>query len=325
MTSPRAWLAAAILSCILVNRGLAQLETIDAASITPSGTGETGGVSSVSATGSASALERPTLMRMRLEIVVKADSMRKALKKLSERREAVGQQLAQLGAEQDSVHWSAVSKAAGQDAHQQQMQMIMRQRMRAGRKPKEQPRLVVLQTTLTAQWPLKSLEPDELLVAIDELQEKIRQADLAGNKEAEKLSAEEEEVQEEQQAAMQAMVYSNDQTVRPGEPTFLFIAPLDKQQRAKLLAEAFDNAREQALGLATAAGGKLGPVLRVSGQTAGVNARAFYAYPTMMQMFNMQTGEGLDGLVNPASETFAADPARLELRVQVAVSFELKR
>ena len=56
---------------------------------------------------------------------------------------------------------------------------------------------VVISAKLTAEWPLKGKDTESLLLEINQLQETINAADLAGKKELDKLGGEDEELTQE--------------------------------------------------------------------------------------------------------------------------------
>ena len=120
---------------------------------------------------------------------------------------------------------------------------------------------------LSVQWPLKADNPEKLLLAADELREKIKAADLAGGNDAPKLSPEEQEVAEEMAAEQSRQ--SNEEATAPNEPRFVFVARLTAAERQKALAEAFAKARVQAAELAKAAGMELGSLASLSGEGGG--------------------------------------------------------
>jgi hypothetical protein len=96
---------------------------------------------------------------------------------------------------------------------------------------------------------------EQMILQAAELQEKIEAADLAGLAETSQLTAEEQEVLDELEASGY-VDYSEEWKL--GQPTFLFVLPITEAQREKALAEAFQEARQEALRLAAAAGTQLG-------------------------------------------------------------------
>ncbi len=168
---------------------------------------------------------------------------------------------------------------------------------------------VTVTELLTAQWSLEAETPEQMLVLAQTLQEKIKAADLAGIKDAEKLSPEEEELADE---ASQMMDTSGEQRTPAGQPYFMFIARLSQADREKLLSEAFAKAKTQAADLAKAADVELGPLTGISGQCGGQRNLGDEEYnpfnnsSSIRRMLAQQTGEGGD---ETRYEAMSNDPA----------------
>jgi uncharacterized protein YggE len=277
----------------------------------------------VESTGTAKLEAAPTLMRVKVGINAQGPNVREALATLKDLREVANDKLRTLGAKAESIHFSdpTVGKAGNPQA---QMQAMIQQRLRGGRSKKAAaPTTVTVSTTLSAEWPLAGGTPEAVLIAAGELREKIKAADLASAKSPKAQSAEEEELAEEA-ATMAPQMYMSDgsegQPAAPGTPGFTFVAQITEQQRAKLLAEAFEHARQDASRLAAAAGAQLGMLHQLSANGgAGENpyARAWAVYGGMMQ--------------DPAAaehgplEAVGAEPVRLAYKVLISASFNLKQ
>src|SRR5439155_24818128 len=125
----------------------------------------------------------PEGMRMKIVLTAKGKDLKEALATLKDRTDAARAQLATLGADKASIKSETPQLSAGKTNQQRQMEMMMAQRLRGGgggKKPKkEEKQPVNVSTTLTAQWPLKAKEPEELLVTASVLQDKIKAAELA--------------------------------------------------------------------------------------------------------------------------------------------------
>ena len=286
------------------------------------------GAGAVSGTGTGE-IERPAqVMRLRIVITTQGKDLNEALASLKDRLTAAKTQVAALGATKDSIKTEEPQIAAENSDRRRQMEMLMAQRMRGGRRPaakKEEVKPPVsVSTTLTAEWPLKG-EADGLLLAAHALQEKIKAADLAGLKEQSKLSPEEQELSEE--LAGEMAMYSSDDGPKPGEPMFLFAAPITTEEREKLLAEGFQKAKENASRLAKAAGAELGALRNLADSQSEVSDEMYLNNPyggnsayRMMQM--MQAARG--NAPQEASEAIGVQPGKLTYRVIVTASFELK-
>jgi hypothetical protein len=162
------------------------------------------------------------------------------------------------------------------------------------------------------------------LLAVHGLKEKIKAADVAGTKETEKLSPEEEEALEE----MQVDDFGNqNEGPKPGEPVFLFVTHISDAEREKAFGEAYQKAKTEAARVAKAAGAELGDLKSLSGHSASgndnqgytnYNSRAYRAF----QMARMAAGNSDD---ENSTEAIGGDPGHVKFNVTVMASFDLKR
>jgi hypothetical protein len=191
------------------------------------------------------------------------------------------------------------------------------------------PQTVTVAATLTARWPLQTDSQEKLLLFVQGIQEKIKAADLAGAKELEKATPEEEEFEEE---ANQIQAPS-EESQQPGQPQFAFVAVLPKGEREKALADAFAKAKQRAAELAKAAGADLGPLLTLAGGSSN-QANLALVYP---RQFSFDFPGGTD-LMPPTSseqsdeppsseekedETSGNDPSELKFSCRVMATFQL--
>lgn len=296
--------------------------------------GRADGAGTVSGLGTVAIERVPQTMRMKIVVSAKGSDLKEALAALKDRLDAAKAQLATLGADKASVKADPPQIAVEDPNRRRQMEMMMAQRLRGGgRKPgkKEETKPPVAVTaTLSAEWPLKAPAGEELLVASAELQEKIKEADLAGVKEQSALSPEEQELAEELGADAMSMMYGGEEEAKPGEPMFYYVAPISAADRDKALADAFEKAKTRAARLAKAAGADLGELkslsdtesdasdesLAVNSPYGGYNSQLY----RMMQMMRGQR-EGQVELV----EAVGAQPTKVVYRVMVTASFDLKR
>jgi hypothetical protein len=230
-------------------------------------------------------LERPaSRMRMTIVLTEKGPSVKEALAKLSERREAAAIQLQTLKAEKESITFTRSALAADDNNQRRQMEAMIQERLARGASvPKglQLPKSATVQCTLTAEWPLSKETDEELLIQTKELQDKVAEADLAGLKEAKKLSPEEAELEEEL-AAMSSGGYYEESEAKPGEPQFLYLARISEAELDKALEEAFGKAKAQAERLARAAGLKLGELAtlrRIDSPYDVYDEYSYYASP----------------------------------------------
>jgi hypothetical protein len=284
------------------------------------------GQQTVSATGTATLKRKPTVLRMYLELVAKGSSLDEALKKMTQRRESARTQLETLKADKESINFGDPGLSGAKSPRQRQIEAMVMARMQSrGKKPAKTPSAapVTVSVLLTAQWSLEAETTEQMLVMAQTLQDKIKAADLAGNKEAEKLSPEEEELAEE---AAQMMGSSGEQQTPAGQPYFMFIAKISKEDREKLLSEAFAKAKSQAADLAKAADVELGPLTGLSGQCAGQRNFGDEEYnpynnsSSIRRMLAQQTAEGAD---ETRYEAMSNDPASVSFRGYIQANFRL--
>ncbi len=228
------------------------------------------GEGQVSAAGHVHLQRPPTHLRMYLQLTGKGKTLEEALAALKERRETVAARLEKLGVEKSALVFTPAGVDDSQAAQQRRMESMIAQRMggrgaKKGAKPVKPP--VAVTTMLTANWPLTGDTTEKLLLAAEAVHEKINAADLAGGKEAPKLSPEEQEAAEEMAAAPSPG--GDEEQVKPGEAHFVFLARLSPKDRQTALAEAFAKAKAQAAELAKAAGAGLGPLTGLSGEAGG--------------------------------------------------------
>ncbi len=159
------------------------------------------------------------------------------------------------------------------------------------------------------------------------IQEKIKAADLAGSKETAKLSAEEEEFEEE--ANQMAHRYGGEEPQQPGQPQFVFVATLSPQEGEKAMSEAVAKAKQQAAELAKAAGVQLGPLLGLSGGSSGqtnlgnnpmVSYGPYGGQDLLHQMLGLQLGGNTEG-----PEAVSTDPGKLTFTCHVTAMFQLAK
>jgi uncharacterized protein YggE len=283
---------------------------------------------SVAASGTSTVRQKPTRLRMYVQLLAKGKNLEEALAKMKDRREAARTQLEVLKADKKSIVFGGPAPSAVQSAQKRQMEALIMQQMQArGKKVPaglQVPQTVSLAETLTAEWPLEAETHEQLLLAAHAIQERIKAADLAGSKEAEKLSPEEEELAEE--AAKMAAQSYGEEAPTPGQAYFMYVAVLSKENREKAQAEAFAKAKTQAAALAKAAGIELGPLVGLSGNCSGQSsfAQAFGRYSSgndsIHQLIAQQTGEDPE---EKEGEAVSTDPGTLTFTCYVGATFAI--
>lgn len=290
------------------------------------------GQPTISSTGMATLKRPPTAMRMHVELLAKGKTLEEALDKLKDLREVASVQLGTLKADPNSIEFGSPSLSAAQSAQKSQFEAMVRQRMSSRGKGLpaglQAPKSVTVSMTLSAEWPLEADDPPGLLLAAQALQEEVKAADLAGSKDAEKLSPEEEELAEE----MAAMMRNSGQEEAPlGQPQFLYVARISEQERDKVLAEAFGKAKSQAARLAQAAGAQLGPLVGLGGGGGGqtsFDASDFGMssnYASQRYLRRLMGQQAISGMGEMQNEAMGGNPGSLTFAFYITASFGLKQ
>lgn len=270
--------------------------------------------------------KQPEFLRVQVELQEKGKDLQEALAKIKERRDAARKRLVALGAADKAVEFGETQ--VSQSTERQMMEMMLRDRLRGGiKKPEQKPAApdpVYVSILLKADLPLKASNAEELLVAAQTLQEKIKAADLGGAKEAKKLTPEEQELAEEL-AGLGGRRGGSDGP-QPGEPLFVFVCKISDAEREKALAEAFQKARQDAARLARAAGAELGTLHQLSAQPvnsgeAGLSPYRFDPYEYRMLERLRTLSEDVEEI---GQEAIGPQPGKVMLRLSVFASFTLK-
>lgn len=285
-----------------------------------------GAAGTISGVGVAVVERQPDVMRMDLQLSAEGKDAKEAIAKLKELETAARKKLAELGAAEASIKVNNVQIGGAATSQQQQMAMMMRQRMGRGAAPKAATPAapsVTATAALEAEWGLKGSGEERAVIAYDVAQ-KVKAADLSGAK-SKPRTPEEEEQMEEMMAQMEQ--YGQQQPL-PGAPAFFYISRISDEEQATALADAFKKARDHATRLAKAAGAELGSISAVNssmtpevdydqyggGGYGGANQR--YAYRMMMQA---QSGQS-----EPVTEAIGTNPAKVAMRITVSAAFNVK-
>lgn len=267
----------------------------------------------VTGAGAVTLKRLPDVMRVQVQLSAEGKTVKEALAKLKERRESAKKKLASLGAVAESIA-ADDPQIEGADPRGQQVERLMRMR-NARRAPNAAGGAaaaaapVRVTGILRGEWALSSKTVEESLVAVTELREKVRAADLA---EVKMASLEEQEAREE------AAAETGEQAAAPGEPAFVFVARITDEERAKSMAEAFAKAKDNAAALARAAGAQLGPLKQLAGQSGGEDEAMQlmeYNYRRYRQPMMVTPGE---------REAASSAPGMVTVTVSVTASFAIK-
>jgi uncharacterized protein YggE len=307
------------------------LLTIVTASVASPVFGQLAEQGAVSGTGTISLTRAPEVMRMHVALTSKGATLKDALAALKTRTDAARLQLTTLGADKGSIKIEAAHIAVQDPNRRNQMQAMMMMRMQQGKgnkgaaKSKTAPPVEVT-SNLTAEWKLSAKDPEAMLLLVHPLQEKIRAADLAGKAQAEKLSAEQEEMLEELQANGQSGFSMGGEEQTPGQPDFLFVSRITEAEHDKALADAYQKASVQATRLAKAAGSELGALRSVTSfddprgdvDEFGPQVYGSSAYRIMQQYAQKRATS------DSGHEAVGVDSSKVKYSVNLTVAFDLK-
>ncbi|HEX4143519.1 MAG TPA: SIMPL domain-containing protein [Pirellulales bacterium] len=287
------------------------------------------GEGSVAGTGTEVIKRTPDILRMQLEISAKAKTLGVAIKKLEAHRDAALNQLTKMASDKESTRAGEIQLNSSTSPQQQQMELMIRQRLRQAGKPvkKDGEKPITVSCTLTAEWKLKGKTAVELLLEAQAIEDNVRGADLAEG-DSEEQSVEEEELAEEIEE--QVMNFNDEAQQKPGEPTFIFVCKISPEDRTKATAAAFAKARRQAEELSSAAGAELGALQSVSRSLTpnnlgfGMNMNASYRVlrnQGFIQSYSVQLESGED---DAGAEALGAQPSEVILPINVTAAFQLK-
>ena len=274
----------------------------------------------VSAVGSSTLTAVPEILR--ISVLLKADgkNVKEALAKLNTEKQSAREKLGKFNLPADAVHFSDPTMGDKPLTPQQrQMQMYMRAQNRGGaKKPTTGPSSVSVTATLSADLPLKAANAEEMLIAVADLQAKLRDAFKPTAKTA--ATPEEQEVLEEMQGAEEANGGGTE--LKPGEPAFLFVHVVTEPEENKAMADAFAQAKRSAERLAKSAGAELGEIktLNSSSSTGGVENSEGQVFFGAAQMSGRPAGNESTATV----EAIGSQPGPVSSRVTVNVAFGLK-
>ena len=309
----------------------------------------------VSGTGEVTLRPIPTTFRVRVELSSQAGTVKTAMARLQQRREAAMAKLKTLEADADSVafghsgvlrvdpfsaasgyptaSYPSPSYSSGSSFSPPPPPALtpyapstssyaapVPNRPARGTRVVKVPPLYRASTTFSVDWPLAAENMDEVLVAAEALKKKIAAADLAGAKQPDQLTPEEQEILEE--AAVRPSAYTTTLSPRNAQNglQFLFVARVSPEQRKAALAKAFAKAKAEAGEMAGAADRDLGPLLSLDGQFRRGAGFGFggHVYPVAARSIYQGPAPSHD-----ADESVESDPRSIAFCAQVHASFRL--
>lgn len=310
------------------------------------------GDTTLASEGAATLRPRPTALRVQVELRAYGSSVKVALERLAGRRQRAFQKLEKLGAEKGRIVLGSpevvqltpldASPAGPRVARVRRASLAMAPqataRAAAGRpwtrtrlvaEPKRaEGRLFGAARRLTADWPLADTDLDRLLVAAQELREKIEAADVGGAAEAQDLTPAEREllneVRRQQPEPDAAAPHGASLVDEPPGPDFLYVARISPQQRKQLQSEAFGKAKSRAASLAEVAGVRLGRLYDLLCQFEAATPADSYDYAESDYPAEAPTGRLALLAVSAGDETTGRGLRSLRFTVLVTATFRLE-
>lgn len=270
----------------------------------------------VSASGTSSITAPPEILRVSVLLKGDGKDVTEALKKLASEKQSAKEKLLKIGVSADALKFA--DPAMGDKPltlQQRQVRMVMNMRNQGAKKATTAPAAVSVTTTLSADVPLKAGGAEAMLVAVADLQQKLRDSFKPGGKAP---TPEEQEVIEEMQANAEA---GGDTTeAKPGEPAFLFVHVITEPEQNKALADAFAQAKRSAERLAKASGSDLADLktLSATSSTGVENGDAQSAFYAAIMSGRPSPNESV------VVEATSPQPGPVTSRITVNASFGLK-
>jgi uncharacterized protein YggE len=250
------------------------------------------GNGAITVTGSVTLRRPTTILRFHAQLVAKGADLKEALANLHTQREAFLKQFQTLEADKDSLEVGSTQLYS-----QQMMQQI---RMQRGLTPELADPVVRVSVPVQAEWTLSAKTPEELLLASDALQAKIKAADLGWPQNRENRQS---RLPGGSGLSFPGISLDDELQTQSGTPFFQFVALISTEERDRALAEAFEKARASAARLAKAAGEQVGAVRNLKDVSQSSQGRRAAASTT---------------------EAVGTSPGEINYRVALQVSFDLK-
>jgi uncharacterized protein YggE len=272
----------------------------------------------VTSAGMSSVEKIADTMRMQIQIQIEGASLKEALSKLSARRDEVKAGLIKLGAVEKTFSAADISVSDGNSPTDRRsaMERALRDRAlnRGGAASQPAPKITAM-CMIKAEWTLKTDTPEAMMLAAQEIRDKVKASKLLESQ----LSPAAAEAAEEAAAMM-----DRGDGGAGSDPIYLFVASVTDAEQAKAMSEAFAKAREAAGRLAKAAGAELGTLRSLEGQSTYDPEEAYamqeYAGSAYYRQMMMQTR----GMGGDAREAISSKPGKVSLQVAVHASFTLK-
>jgi hypothetical protein len=202
----------------------------------------------------------PGALRMRVRLEAEADTMEEAITDIQQQLKDMESKLLALNPEKGTLKIKGPHLGTTGMSREARMMAMMRGRFQEDEEKEAEPeKKVALEAALEAEWKLGGGDLVALLRESAALRGSIEKA--APPKVEEKKPTTEEE---EERLLMEMAEYEDEEGLRAGVPLFSYVATLDKSRLAQARRQAFLKAKQIAQEIAEAAGGRLGPMTRLS-------------------------------------------------------------
>lgn len=264
---------------------------------------------------------QPAFLQMTIQLEGSSSDLTQAAEEVAARVQVARERLQTLGALADTITISPAKMKSdgGGNSEQERMQQMMAQYGggRRGREMLESTQSVSVVQTIVARWDLPDADSTERLVQTRSLIEKIEGADVGSTQRAQPVSPAQEELAVEMEAMADQYNYDETPTVKPGTPSFSYVAVLDDPTHASAIKSAFDDAKATIELLA-----------KSTGQTIGsVRPQSMQVTPGSGEMYNRYGNPAAVPTRNPitqAMEITSTDAAETSVTVRVHAAADLR-
>lgn len=219
-------------------------------------------------TGSATIEVVPTKIRLTVMMQAEADEAKKAIKLLQTHKEKVRESLAELKADEKSIHFTN-TKLEQNDGFPPNYPSasirarILQQANNRGVDPEDLPIIYVAKAELQADWVLPTTDPDAIALLVSALREQVKEKDLVGKNIESDISDElRDKVESLQQMAMQQGYYV-DSSASGGGMNVVLVGDVSTEQRKAAIKQAYDEAIAKAQDIAAATGKTFAKVISI--------------------------------------------------------------
>ncbi|QDT33099.1 SIMPL domain-containing protein [Thalassoglobus polymorphus] len=288
--------------------------------------GEPDSPGTITGTGKATLKVRPERMRLSIDLSSRGSEIDKAVKALQDRIDAARIQIKALGAIEETLQNTPPKIDTQKSLQHEQMRAQLAESLgRAGRSDDETDvdTLIIVSSSMSAEWDLAGLSDQELLVKSFTIQKQVRDAKLAKDDDKSQLSPEEQELLEEAQMFGR---YSSGSEDEDG-PEFFFYSTVKKEDYESALKSAVSRAKKQASLLATSAGVELGGIqeLRLGGEfDLGFEYSGGYGYGARSSLLKLQAFQAEQEVDRETPLAYGIEASELTISIEVTAGYNIK-